>query len=120
MRGSPARHMFPLIPLTLIVGVRPYWADPRIHNLGNENPLHSLLARPATKLIDTLAYNGRDIRRELLEKPRYRRTLYSISVVGLERPRPVGGRGWTSLQRCCGMRVGRRECTRVYVCAGER
>lgn len=67
MRGSPARHMFPLIPLTLIVGVRPYWADPRIHNLGNENPVHSLLARPATKLIDTLAYNGRDIRRELLE-----------------------------------------------------
>jgi ubiquinone/menaquinone biosynthesis C-methylase UbiE len=35
--------------------------------LGNENPIHSLLARPATSLIDTIAYNGRNIRQEMLD-----------------------------------------------------
>lgn len=50
-----------------LIAVRPYWANPMIHNLGNENPIHSLLARPATSLIDTIAYNGRDIRQEMLD-----------------------------------------------------
>ena len=43
-----------------------YWNHPRIHNLGNNNPLHASLARAATSLIDVLAYGGRDVRRETL------------------------------------------------------
>ena len=62
-----------------LIAVRPYWANPRIHNLGNENPIHSLLARPATSLIDTIAYNGRDIRREMLNNF----TVHDDSVIDL-------------------------------------
>ena len=44
----------------------PYWNDPRIHNMGN-GKVHAILARPATKLIDFLSYNGRNIRKEILD-----------------------------------------------------
>jgi SAM-dependent methyltransferase len=46
-----------------------YWRDPRIHNLGNVGAggaLHALLAPLATGIIDSVAYKGRDVRRELL------------------------------------------------------
>ena len=49
----------------------PYWADPRIHNLGNVGPggaVHALLAPIATRVIDRVAYGGRDVRRELLRE----------------------------------------------------
>ena len=50
--------------------VVPYWRDPRIHNLGNvgmRGMLHALAAPMATRIIDILAYEGRDVRAELLQ-----------------------------------------------------
>ena len=47
-----------------------YWNDPRIHNLGNTGlggAIHALLATVATRVIDHLAYGGRDVRAEVLE-----------------------------------------------------
>lgn len=44
----------------------PYWNDPRIHNMGN-GKLHALLARPATKVIDFISYDGRNVRKEVLD-----------------------------------------------------
>lgn len=48
-----------------VIGLVAYWDDPRIHNMGNGR-LHAFLARPATRLIDRLAYGGRDVRKEVL------------------------------------------------------
>ena len=48
-----------------------YWNDPRIHTLGNEGfggYIHSLVAPGITKLIDEYAYNGVNIRKEVLNK----------------------------------------------------
>jgi SAM-dependent methyltransferase len=50
---------------TLALASPPYWADPRIHQLGN-GALHAALARPATHLINAVAYGGRDVRAEVL------------------------------------------------------
>ena len=52
------------------VGYSPddYWFDPRIHSFGNTGPLgkfHSLVAPIATKLIDKLAYDGHNVRKEV-------------------------------------------------------
>tara|TARA_B100001769_G_C22106680_1_gene597967 strand:+ start:1836 stop:2555 length:720 start_codon:yes stop_codon:yes gene_type:complete len=47
-----------------------YPYDPRIHNFGNiglGGKIHASLARPITRLIDTIAYNGDDIRDIILE-----------------------------------------------------
>jgi len=58
--------------LLWVLGIahEPYYFDRRIHNLGNVGALgrvHASVARPATWLIDTLAYDGRDVRREVLD-----------------------------------------------------
>lgn len=59
------RHnMVPIV--TTILSLIPYWNDPRIHQLGN-GKIHAMVARPATWFINRIAYNGRDIRKELLE-----------------------------------------------------
>ena len=45
-----------------------YWNDPRIHNFGNTGfggMIHARLAPFITKAIDNIAYDGRDIRKEL-------------------------------------------------------
>ena len=45
--------------------------DARIHNFGNTGPLgqvHALIAPMATKIIDMVAYDGRDIRAELANR----------------------------------------------------
>ena len=46
-----------------------WWYDSRIHNFGNTGHMgkvHAHIASHATKLIDILAYNGRNVRDELL------------------------------------------------------
>jgi len=45
-----------------------YWNDPRIHNLGNTGlggTVHATIAPIVTKIIDTITYDGRDIRKEI-------------------------------------------------------
>lgn len=57
----------------------PYQFDPRIHNFGNVGVgglFHSFMARPFTKLIDLAAYDGRNIRVDIIknlkiEKPKF-------------------------------------------------
>lgn len=48
-----------------------YWKDPRIHvfgNVGVGGKMHANLASLATYLIDTVAYNGEDIRKRVLSE----------------------------------------------------
>lgn len=48
-----------------------YPYDPRIHNFGNVGiggKIHSNLARPITQLIDNLAYNGENIRNNIISR----------------------------------------------------
>ena len=48
-----------------------WWYDQRIHNLGNiglTGKIHAHMAKEATDLIDNVAYNGRNIRKELFSK----------------------------------------------------
>lgn len=56
--------------LVAVVSVAsPYWYNARIHNLGNVGPLgfvHAAMAPTATFLIDSLSYNGFDVRKEAL------------------------------------------------------
>lgn len=52
------------------IGNHPYWADPRIHNFGNQGWrgfLHALVVPIATAAIDEFAYNGFDARKALHE-----------------------------------------------------
>jgi len=45
-----------------------YWNDPRIHNLGNTGLggiIHANIAPIVTKIIDYIAYDGRNIRKEI-------------------------------------------------------
>ena len=44
-----------------------YWDDPRVHQFGNNNWLSAVLAPGATKLIDIAAYDGVDLRSEILK-----------------------------------------------------
>lgn len=46
-----------------------YWSDPRVHNLGNvgiRGAIHAGLAPFSTNLIDRVAYNGTNLRKEIL------------------------------------------------------
>ena len=61
--------MFNLYVLCYIVtssmGFVPPWRDTRIHILGNHGfmgRVHAVLAMPITRLIDKVAYNGKDVR----------------------------------------------------------
>lgn len=61
------------LPLSIVGwSIKPteYYFDPRIHTFGNRfagGQVHASLARFATHAIDVLAYDGRDVRRELLD-----------------------------------------------------
>lgn len=44
----------------------PYWDDPRIHSLGNNNWISAVAAPLATKIIDVAAYDGIDLRKKIL------------------------------------------------------
>ena len=59
---------FSLINISNSLNYYPY--DPRIHNFGNiglGGKIHASLARPITRLIDKIAYNGEDIRDIILK-----------------------------------------------------
>jgi hypothetical protein len=43
-----------------------YWDDPRIHNFGNNSVISALAAPIATKIIDIKAYDGVDLRKQIL------------------------------------------------------
>lgn len=76
-----------------VFGTVPYWNDPRIHNLGNcgvRGGLHAAVAPMATRLIDILAYEGRDVR--LLARERALR----CRTPGTGKPFPL-------LDLCCGV-----------------
>ena len=45
----------------------PYYDDPRVHSFGNNNWLHAVAAPIATKIIDIKAYNGVDLRKQILK-----------------------------------------------------
>lgn len=45
-----------------------YWDDPRIHNLGNNNLIHALIAPISTKLIDIISYNNINVRQQILNQ----------------------------------------------------
>ena len=48
-----------------------YWNDPRIHTLGNDGfggYIHSLVSPSITRIIDMYAYNGVDIRNEIISE----------------------------------------------------
>lgn len=54
---------------SLVMGVA-YWKDPRIHQLGNYGPkgrIHASLANAATRAINLLSYDGKDIRKEVIQ-----------------------------------------------------
>lgn len=57
--------------LVLGLAARPPWRDPRVHVLGNHGCgglVHAAVAMPVTRLIDAVAYDGRDVRRPLREE----------------------------------------------------
>lgn len=65
------KMLFPLSVLGLSTKATEYYFDRRVHNLGNVGlggAVHAAVAPAATALIDQLAYGGRDVRRELLER----------------------------------------------------
>ena len=43
-----------------------YYDDPRVHNFGNNNWFHAIVAPLATKIIDFAAYDGVDLRSKIL------------------------------------------------------
>ena len=45
-----------------------YWDDPRVHNFGNNNPISALAAPIATKIIDIKAYDGVDLRKQIISE----------------------------------------------------
>ena len=50
---------------------RPWWDNPKIHNFGNSGlggRFHAQVAKFATRVIDRVAYGGRDIRKEVLQQ----------------------------------------------------
>lgn len=55
----------------LVLGLNiPYYYNPNIHNFGNiglSGKIHAILANQATKIIDNIRYNGKNIRSEIYE-----------------------------------------------------
>lgn len=79
--------------LCTLTSIVPYWKDPRIHNLGNigwGGGLHAAIAPAATRIIDKIAFDGRDVRTEALRKLLSKRELVSAS-------------GYSILDMCCGV-----------------
>ena len=67
-----------------------YYSDPRIHSIGNHGPLgkiHADVAPIFTRIIDNVAYNGRDIRKEIINSYNTNETVLDLCCgVGLSTP----------------------------------
>jgi len=67
-----------------------YYSDPRIHSIGNHGPLgkiHADVAPIFTRIIDNVAYNGRDIRKEIIDSYNTNETVLDLCCgVGLSTP----------------------------------
>ena len=69
MYASLRMILFTCLCWTSVLACRPYWYDPRIHNLGNRGlmgGLHAAMAPLATRIIDQVAYDGVDVRASVL------------------------------------------------------
>lgn len=71
----------------LAIGFKvPYYYDRRIHNLGNtgfQGKIHAEAAYVSTKIIDRIRYNGRDIRKEIMEDYKNNSVLDLCCGIGL-------------------------------------
>ena len=87
-----------------------YPFDPRIHNLGNtgiKGTIHAEFAPVFTKLIDLKAYNGRDIRKEIiykLENKNYNKN-YNINLNNNLNDGPNNEPKNKILDLCCGVGI---------------
>lgn len=78
-----------------------YWNDQRIHVLGNKGftgALHAAIANLSTKMIDVLAYEGQDVRREVARR--------LTAKVSSKTPK--------ILDLCCGVGVSTRALARGF------
>ena len=69
-----------------IFTLTPYYYDRRIHNLGNagfQGRIHAEAAYVSTKIIDRIRYNGRDIRKEIIEDYKNNTVLDLCCGIGL-------------------------------------
>ena len=68
-----------------------YYMDPRIHSMGNHGPIgkiHADIAPIFTKIIDKVAYNDRDIRKEIINSYNSSDTILDLCCgVGLSTPK---------------------------------
>ena len=80
--------MFNTILILQIITVtnRPYYYDRRIHNLGNigfPGKIHAEGALLSTRVIDIIRYNGRNIRKEIMEPYKGKRVLDLCCGIGV-------------------------------------
>lgn len=70
--GQKEKMVSTVLLLAGLCGLIPPWKDGRIHNLGNVGlggALHAAVAPTATKIIDTVAYGGYNVRERLHTTP---------------------------------------------------
>lgn len=70
-----------LVFITFFYGFN-YYNDPRIHQLGNFNHFHAAIAPLSTKIIDKFAYNGVDVRSQLLNNLQKNKQIKTIADFG--------------------------------------
>lgn len=79
-----------LITVVNAFNFKHYYSDPRIHSIGNHGPLgkiHADVAPIFTRIIDNVAYNGRDIRKEIINSYNTNETVLDLCCgVGLSTP----------------------------------
>ena len=80
--------MFNTIIILQTIGLTnvPYYFDRRIHNLGNigySGKIHAEGALVSTRVIDIIRYNGRDIRKEIMEPYQEKRVLDLCCGIGV-------------------------------------
>ena len=71
---------------SLSLSTRPYYYDRRIHNLGNigfQGKIHAEGALLSTRVIDIIRYNGRNIRKEIMEPYKNKNVLDLCCGIGI-------------------------------------